>query len=146
MDDRSKVLKFRQFRWDSVELKQYKRADATFRGVTRQTLLGEQPGEEPFDFITRYFEVEPGGYSTLERHQHPHAVVVLRGQGRVILGEREYEIAPFDCVYVSPGVSHQFRATGDEALGFLCIVDRERDRPEVMRDGVGNASKRPQKK
>jgi hypothetical protein len=24
---------------------------------------------------------------------------------------------------------HQFRATGDEPLGFLCVVERERDRP-----------------
>src|SRR2546427_4657787 len=98
---------------------------------TRQTLLGEGTGEEPFNFVTRYFEIQPGGYSTLERHQHPHAVVVLRGAGRVILGERAYDIAPFDCVYVSPGVYHQFQATSAEPLGFLCTVDRVRDRPEV---------------
>jgi quercetin dioxygenase-like cupin family protein len=133
MDDRSKVLKFRQFRWESIEVKTYKAPDAPFKDVTRQTLLGERSGEEPFNFVTRYFEVQPGGYSTLERHQHPHAVVVLRGQGRVVLGEREYEIAPFDCVYVAPGVFHQFRATGKEPLGFLCTVDRVRDRPEVAR-------------
>src|SRR2546427_2468983 len=56
---------------------------------TRQTLLGEGTGEEPFNFVTRYFEIQPGGYSTLERHQHPHAVVVLRGRGRVTLGRSE---------------------------------------------------------
>src|SRR2546427_13086663 len=70
---------------------------------TRQTLLGEGTGEEPFNFVTRYFEIQPGGYSTLERHQHPHAVVVIRGRGRVTLGDTSYDIAPFDCVYVSPG-------------------------------------------
>ena len=48
------------------------------------------------------------------------------------LGDKSYEIAPFDCVYVSPGVAHQFRATGDEPLGFLCTVDRVRDRPELI--------------
>jgi hypothetical protein len=26
---------------------------------------------------------------------------------------------------------HQFRAGPDEPLGFLCMVDRERDRPEL---------------
>jgi hypothetical protein len=25
---------------------------------------------------------------------------------------------------------HQFRATGDEPMGFLCLVNLERDRPE----------------
>ena len=38
-------------------------------------------------------------------------------------------IGPFDCVYVSPDTVHQFRATGKEPLGFLCVVDRRRDRP-----------------
>ena len=132
MNDRSKVLKFRRFGWDGVPVREYKTGDVPYQGVTRQTLLGEATGEEPFTFLTRYFEIEPGGYSTLERHQHPHAVVVIRGTGRVTLGERTFEIAPFDCVYVSPGVAHQFRATGNEPLGFLCTVDRARDRPEVI--------------
>lgn len=132
MDDRSKVLKFRDYRWDTVPLREYKSGDAPYRDVTRQTILGEGPGEEPFDFLTRYFEIQPGGYSTLERHRHPHAVVVIRGRGRVTLGERTHELAPFDCVYVSPGVAHQFRATGEEPFGFLCTVDRVRDRPEVV--------------
>src|SRR6266702_4221144 len=114
MDDRSKVLKFAGFRWDAVPVKEYKSGDAPYKGVTR------------------HFEVQPGGYSTLERHQHPHAVVVLRGRGCVALGERSFDIAPFDCVYVSPGVAHQFRATGNEPLGFVCTVDRVRDRPEVV--------------
>jgi mannose-6-phosphate isomerase-like protein (cupin superfamily) len=132
MDDRSKVLKFRTFVWDSVPVREYKTGDVPYKGVTRQTLLGEAAGEEPFTFLTRYFQIEPGGHSTLERHEHPHAVVVIRGSGRVTLGERTFDIAPFDCVYVSPGVAHQFRATGEEPLGFLCTVDRVRDRPEVV--------------
>jgi len=132
MDDRSKVLKFGGFRWDGVALREYKTGEVPYRDVTRQTLLGENTGEEPFSFVTRYFEIQPGGYSTLERHQHPHAVVVIRGRGRVMLGDRSCDIAPFDCVYVSPGVAHQFRATGTEPLGFLCTVDRMRDRREVV--------------
>ena len=113
-------------------MREYKTGEVPYRDVTRQTLLGEGGGEEPFSFVTRYFEIQPGGYSTLERHQHPHAVVVIRGRGRVTLGEKSHDLAPFDCVYVSPGVVHQFRATGDEPLGFLCTVDRVRDRPEVV--------------
>jgi quercetin dioxygenase-like cupin family protein len=132
MDDHSKVLKFAGFRWSGVPVREYKSGDAPYRDVTRQTLLGDAGGEEAFSFITRYFEIQPGGYSTLERHRHPHAVVVIRGRGRVILGETGHDVAPFDCVYVAPGVRHQFRATGDEPLGFLCTVDRVRDRPEVV--------------
>ena len=128
----SKLLKCAAFRWHGVPVRQYKTDESPSRGVTRQTLLGEAAGEEAFNFLTRYFEVEPGGYSTLERHRHPHAVVVIRGRGRVILGDAAHDIAPFDCIYVAPGMAHQFRASDDAPLGFLCTVARERDRPEVL--------------
>lgn len=131
MNDPSKVIKFRGFRWEAVDLKQYKAAGTHFKDVTRQSLLGDGVGEGDLNFTTRYFEIQPGGYSTLERHQHPHVVVVLRGRGRVLLGDQSYDIGPYDCVYVSPKVYHQFQATGDEPLGFLCTVDRIRDRPEL---------------
>jgi quercetin dioxygenase-like cupin family protein len=132
MTQPSKLLKCAAFRWDGVPVRAYKTADAPYRGVTRQTLLGEGSGEAAFNFLTRYFEIAAGGYSTLERHRHPHAVVVIRGRGRVILGDATHDIAPFDCIYVAPGVAHQFRASDAEPLGFLCTVDRERDRPEVI--------------
>lgn len=132
MSDASKVIKCRNFRWEGVELRPYRLEAARFKDVARLTLLGEGPGEGALQFITRYFEVQPGGYSTFELHQHPHSVVVLRGTGCVVLGDEIHEIAPFDCVYVAPGTKHQFRATGTEPLGFLCIVDRVRDRPTVI--------------
>jgi len=129
MSHRSKVLKFDRFRWESVGLREYKSGDARFRGVTRQTLLGEESDEKSLGCLTRYFEIEPGGFSSLERHRHPHAVVVLRGRGRVLLDRKSHAIEPFDCVYVSPDTVHQFQATEGEPLGFLCVVDRNRDRP-----------------
>jgi quercetin dioxygenase-like cupin family protein len=131
MTQRSKVLAARDFRWPVAE-KPYKDGGELYRDVTRQTILGEGEGEEALAFLTRYFEILPGGYSTLEQHQHPHAVVVLRGRGTVQLGERRIAIGPSDCVYVAPGEAHQFRADQGEALGFLCIVDRERDRPVAL--------------
>lgn len=132
MANPSKVIRCRDYRWQGVELKAYKQEPALYRDLTRQVLLGEGPGEEALQFITRYFEVLPGGYSTLEMHQHPHAVIVLRGTGQVVLGEAIHSIAPFDCVYVAPGTKHQFRAIGGEPLGFVCVVDRVRDRPQAV--------------
>jgi len=37
-------------------------------------------------------------------------------------------------VRVAPGDPHQFRNTGTEPLGFLCVVDAERDRPTPLAD------------
>lgn len=115
------------FRWADTPLKAYKPDGGThFRAVTRQVLFGEEtglPGE------LRYFEVEAGGYSTLERHEHVHAVLVLRGRGRVLVGEAVYDVGAFDAVHVPPLAWHQFRADQGEPLGFLCLVDCQRDRP-----------------
>ena len=131
MSDRSKVIPSEAYRWRGIGVKQYRADDAPCKDVTRQTLLGEGDDETDLSFLTRYFEIQPNGYSTLERHRHPHAVVIIRGRGRVQLGERTYEVAPHDCVYIAPGAFHQFHAAADEPLGFLCMVDRVRDRPQL---------------
>jgi quercetin dioxygenase-like cupin family protein len=144
MRDPSKVVRAAGFRWEGVDVREYRADGALYKDVTRQTLLGE--GEADLNFVTRYFEIQPGGYSTLERHRHPHAVVVIRGRGRVALGERTYDVAPFDCVYVAPGAVHQFTASDDEPLGFLCMVDRVRDRPEVVREDDVSAVRGSRKK
>ncbi len=116
------------FRWQGVELRAYKdEATALFRGVTRQVLASapDLKGE------LRYFEVAPGGWTTLERHAHVHAVTILRGAGRALVGTDVFDLAPLDLVTVPAWSWHQFRAAKDEALGFLCMVDGERDRPRL---------------
>lgn len=133
-DDRSKVVRARGFRWEDVDLREYKTDGTHFCEITRQTLLGEHGDEQALNFLTRYFEVQPGGYSTLEHHEHPHTVVIIRGSGEVVLQERVEPVALHDVVYVAPNTFHQFHATGEEPLGFLCIVDRERDRPALPTD------------
>ena len=116
------------FRWDGVDLHAYKdEGSAPFKDITRQTLFKrpEMAGE------LRYFEVAPGGHSTLERHQHIHAVMIIRGRGRCLVGGEVREIDAFDLVSIDPMQWHQFRAAPDEPLGFLCMVDIERDKPQL---------------
>ncbi len=114
-------------RWEGVEVAPYKdAASAPFRDITRQLLFAEAD----LGCELRYFEIAPGGHSTLERHEHRHAVLVLRGHGRCLVGDRIHDIAMHDLVSIDPGSWHQFRAD-DEPLGFLCLVNRERDRPHL---------------
>jgi quercetin dioxygenase-like cupin family protein len=115
-------------RWEDVELLRYKDdGSAPFRDVTRQVLF--QLPELHCEW--RYFEVAPGGHSTLECHEHAHAVMIFRGRGHCLVGERVYEVAQGDLVTVPPDTWHQFRADDDAPLGFLCLVNRERDRPRL---------------
>lgn len=115
-------------RWQDVDVLQYKRqADGPFRDVTRQVLF-----DDPLlSCQLRYFEVAPGGHTTLERHEHAHAVLVERGRGRCLIGDRVYAIGEHDLVHVPPMTWHQFQADKDEPLGFLCMVNAVRDRPET---------------
>ncbi len=106
-------------RWDGVSVQRYD--DPSARAVTRQVLIG--PREGAGAFAVRYFELGPGGRTALDDHCHDHGVVILRGRGRVRLGDHEYDVGAGDVVYVSPHEVHQFfnRAEG-EPLGFLCVV------------------------
>ena len=105
----------------------YKGEGDHFRDITRQVLFGAEAGVA---CELRYFEIAPGGHSTLERHEHTHAVMILRGAGRVLVGSELYDVGPHDLVRVAPLTWHQFRTEGDSPLGFLCLVDAERDRPQ----------------
>ncbi len=127
----SKVLKLEAgFLWPGTVRKSYKEdGGQNWRGITRTSLVGGSD-ELPVPFHLRYFEVESGGFSSLEKHAHQHVVVVVRGSGDVLLGKRELPLSFGDVVYVAPWEVHQFRnPRGSEPLGFLCVVPAERDRP-----------------
>ncbi len=131
-DLRTHVPESGAFRWDGVPVLAYKEAGSHFHDVTRQTLFdGEGIGAE-----LRYFEVGPGGWSTLERHEHVHAVLIVQGKGRALVGDRVIDLKPHDLVRVPPLTWHQFRAPPESALGFLCLVACGRDRPERPNDAA----------
>jgi len=120
--------KAKGFRWEGVDELPYKEDDrALFKAITRQVLFSDPDmhGE------LRYFEMQPGGFSTLERHEHMHAVLVLRGRGHCLVGNDVNPIETRDLVTVPPMTWHQFRATKGEPLGFLCMVNATRDKPQV---------------
>jgi quercetin dioxygenase-like cupin family protein len=117
------------FEWNHIVPADYKPTDDTWAGVSRRVFVGET-GESP-KFHLRYFEVEPGGYTTLEQHMHEHVVTVMRGTGTAVVGCKEFEMSFGDVLYVSPDDPHQFKNEGSEPFGFLCIVNAERDRPRL---------------
>jgi len=117
--------------WEGVSQLLYKEpSESSFRNVTRQVLFEDAGGAQ-----WRYFEVAADGHTTLERHLHTHAVMILRGVGRCLVGDRIYTLAERDLVSVPPMTWHQFRANEAGSLGFLCLVSRERDRPQLPTAG-----------
>ena len=81
----------------------------------------------------RYFEIEPGGYSSLEKHLHAHIVIGARGHGVLVLGSRRESLSPMDVACIGALEPHQLRNESSEPFGFFCIVDHDRDRPAALR-------------
>ena len=119
------------FRWEGVEILAYKEeGSAPFKSITRQVLF-QRP---ELECELRYFEMAPGGHSTLERHEHAHAVIIFRGRGTCLIGGDVRDVAAPDLVFVPSMTWHQFHATKGEPFGFLCMVNAERDRPQLPTD------------
>lgn len=130
------IRKFDQWDWSGVSVDRYKDEPGTWVSVTRRCLASS----DAMAFEMRYFEVGPGGTTSFERHDHEHVVLVVRGRGRVLLGETWHELAPFDVVHVPSQTPHRFENAGNEPFGIVCTVDRVRDRPELLDAGkVGHA-------
>ena len=126
--DKAIHRKARGYRWEGVEELPYKDdGRALFKSITRQVLFSDPQ----LDGELRYFEMAAGGFSTLERHEHMHAVLILRGRGHCLVGEDVRAIETRDLVTVPALTWHQFRATQGEPLGFLCMVNAARDKPQL---------------
>ncbi len=128
-------LKFNNFRWDTIPLIDYKNTEdkanvkVTFNNITRQNIITKEDGVE---FEVRLFECGPDGFSTLEKHQHVHIVMIARGQGKAIIGESIYDAKPFDFFIIPEWSPHQLINTGKEPFAFFCTVNAKRDNFKLL--------------
>ena len=121
------------FRWEGVADRAYKDDPGVARGMAWQGISRNTLARGAFE--VRYFEVAPGGFSSLEKHAHEHAVICVRGAragaGRR-RGARAAAVRPRP--QSGPWVPHRWVNAGDEPFGFLCSVDGERDKPAPLSD------------
>lgn len=103
--------------WEGVPVEDYSHK---LPGVSTRRFVSRPDGS--FNFEMRYFELEPGACSNLEQHIHEHGVLILRGQGQVLLGEALYPIKFGDAIFIPANERHQFQAAANESLGFACVV------------------------
>ena len=125
------IRKFNQetYTWDGVDTLVYKQDNSPFKDVTRQVLFD---GAWDIQCQFRYFEVQPGGYSTMERHEHTHMVMIFRGKGQCLLGDTVEDVQEGDMIEIPKLMAHQFRANQGDHLGFLCLVNVDRDKVQVI--------------
>lgn len=114
--------------WEGIDKTTYE-GDTVAAGATKQVLVNKETGA-PF-FGMRYFTIPPHGKSNLDHHVHDHGVMILHGEGRVLLDEEHHDIKAGDIVYIPGWEVHQFESTTDEPLTFLCVVP---SRPETQEE------------
>jgi quercetin dioxygenase-like cupin family protein len=128
----SVLYRCKQFVWEHVQRIAYKvgNGNSTFYRVDRQNIVDKR---DDINFDVRYFECGPDGYTTLEKHQHTHVVIVLRGRGSVLVDRQWHEVQPFDCVVIPGFAVHQLKnRDAIEPFGFMCIVDQKRDSFQLL--------------
>jgi mannose-6-phosphate isomerase-like protein (cupin superfamily) len=65
--------------------------------------------------------IAPGGETIPHQHHAGEEVYyVLRGRGRITLGDRTHDVGPGDAITIRPGTFHHLVNVGDEELVILC--------------------------
>jgi quercetin dioxygenase-like cupin family protein len=92
------------------------------KGVKIKWLINKENGAPTF--LMRHFTVDAGGFTPFHSHDWEHEVYVLEGSGKVRYEDREEKIAPGDAILIPPNRRHQFQASPDKGLKFLCMVPK----------------------
>ena len=129
-NDISDYLQFSNYKWEGRDEVVYKETTTLpFKGMRRIELIGKAGEKSGFDL--RYFEIEPQGYSSLEKHHHTHVIIGARGIGEIEIDKKCYVVNQNDVLYIKPLAIHQLRNLSDSPFGFYCIVDKQRDKPQA---------------
>ena len=114
----------KSLKWEGARSRVYHSDDVA--SVTETWLVGKTEGAE--NFAMRFYQVGPGGNSRREQHPYDHGILVLHGEGEVLLGNNTYTISQGDVIYIPPDLEHQLINRGSTPLGFLCIIPAKREK------------------
>ena len=117
--------------WEAwAELRRASR-EGVRRNGKRTQILGDY--QASIKYFSRYFELAPKGFTSLEKHMHTHTIVCVRGEGVLLKGDERTPLKPFDVAYVDALEVHQLHNEQPDPFGFFCIVDHQRDRTHACR-------------
>lgn len=111
----------------------------TDHGEIIHELIGRAANAQSERHSVAYITIPSGKASLL--HEHPEAVesyFVLKGKGRMRLGEDMYDVGPGDAILIPPEVPHQIRNVEDADLEFLayCVPAWEPENTVYLEEGL----------
>ena len=114
----------KHFSWNGGRSRSYQSDEVN--QVSETWMIGKAEGAQNFAF--RYYQLEPGGFSHKEHHLHDHGILILQGSGQVLLENETFPISKGDIIYIPPDELHQLTNTGEDPLGFLCVIPARREK------------------
>ena len=59
-------------------------------------------------------------------------VMIFRGKGQLLLGDDIHDVESGDFIEIPGNTIHQFRANKGDYIGFLCLVNKDRDKVKLL--------------
>jgi quercetin dioxygenase-like cupin family protein len=112
------------FSWEGARTRMYQNDETN--QVSETWMIGKAEGAQNFAF--RFYQLSPGSHSRKEQHPYDHGMLILQGEGEVLLGDASHPVQRGDVVYISPNQLHQVTNTSSESLGFLCVIPARREK------------------
>ncbi len=88
-------------------------------GVETKPLLMESNGAGAF--VSGISTFPPGAGLRLHTHNTEEMVVLLEGEATVEVGDRRYDIVPYDTTHVAAGIAHRFVNRGSGPMRILWV-------------------------
>ena len=107
------VIKYRDLRLSKVDMDGVK-------GTFKANVIGKQEGW--LQHTLRVFRVGAGGFTPRHQHDWEHVNYVVKGRGRLRIGNEVFELGEKDFAFVPPNAEHQFENPYDKDFEFICIV------------------------
>ncbi len=110
---------------DSVEAIEVAAGTAT----STRVLLSAADGAP--NFAMRRFTMGEGGGMPRHTNTVEHEQYVLAGRARIAIGERSYEVASGDVLFIPAGTPHSYEVL-EAPFEFLCMVPNLPDEIEIL--------------
>ena len=80
-------------------------------GVTVSSMVGEETGATQISSGITTFA--PGSSNTTHYHNAEESVIVIEGEGVMVISGEEHHVKPNDAAFITPGTHHRIINTGD---------------------------------
>ena len=90
------------------------------KGALKADVIGRREGWP--EHTLRLFRIKSGGFTPRHQHDWEHVNYVIKGRGRLRIGEKLFDLEEKDFAFVPPNSEHQFENPYREDFEFICIV------------------------